>query len=112
MENSSQVFVSVLLESVPDGEKDFIQSFLVKPQLDGAILVQEVILELKKMGFPLDFNEVSFYSEENGAYIFCGMEPLPLHMVIVPEDYIPSKTVSLISGKGHSKAEMRAVLRH
>jgi hypothetical protein len=86
------------VESVNDGEKDLIQSLLVKQNEEKAIPVQEIVSQLKKMGFQLDFHEIAFFSEEISSFIFCGMEPLPLHMIIHPADFSSNNTVKFSKG--------------
>lgn len=52
-------------------------------EIDFSKLVQEI----KEMGFDLDNNLISYWSQSSQMYVFCGREPLPQRITILNEDY-------------------------
>ena len=52
----------------------------------------DVIVFLKKSGFPLENCFISFFSPVFSAYINCGLDPLPNSIKITKDDLVPYKS--------------------
>lgn len=53
----------------------------------------QLVLEIKKMGFDLDNNLISYWSPSSEMYIVCGKDPLPKNITLIPEDFKSSNQV-------------------
>ena len=51
-----------------------------------------MIIEIKKLGFDMDNNLISYWSPTSEMYIVCGKDPLPKNITMLYDDF---KTFSL-----------------
>jgi len=54
--------------------------------------VAEIIVFLKKCGYPLENCFISFFSPVFSAFINCGLDPLPSSIKITKDDLVTHKT--------------------
>lgn len=54
----------------------------------------QMITEVKKLGFDLENNLISYWSPSSDMYVVCGKDPLPKNISMIGEDYRDSKCVT------------------
>ena len=54
-----------------------------------------MIIEIKKLGFDMDNNLISYWSPTSEMYIVCGKDPLPKNITMLYDDFKTSKSVRL-----------------
>lgn len=55
----------------------------------------QMINDIKKLGFDLDNNLISYWSPTSDMYIVCGKDPLPKNITMIYDDFRESKWVNL-----------------
>jgi len=76
----------VILIFLPKNEKEYIPNVPIKKTQSGDIILAQLISHLKEMGFPLEKNVVSYYSQGSDLYVYSGIDPLPVSALIPASD--------------------------
>lgn len=60
---------------------------------NGEINFSLMIAEIKKLGFDLDNNLISYWSPSSDMFVVCGKDPLPKNITMIQDDYHSSRLV-------------------
>jgi hypothetical protein len=78
--------VDVILIFLPKNEKEYIPNVPTKKTQSGDIILSHLTSHLKEMGFPLEKNVISYYSQGPDIYVYSGIDPLPISALIPASD--------------------------
>lgn len=81
-------YTDVILILLPKYDKEYIPKVKVMTRQNGDIDLYQLLEYLKKMGFPIEGNIVSYYSYMSDMYVYCGNDPIP------PTCFIPASEVA------------------
>lgn len=87
--------IDVIIESCPGVPKEKIPGVAAKLNGSGHLVLQELIVKLKTLGFLPDSYLVSYLSEELGMYVFCGKDPVSLSVVVPQKEFMPNKSLTI-----------------
>jgi hypothetical protein len=82
IQEAEEKFVEPKAESLADASSDYEAN------------LADVIVYLKKCGYPLENCFISFFSPVFSAYINCGLDPLPSSIKITKDDMIATKALN------------------
>ena len=90
-------------------ETEIIPSLTVPTLSDGRILLNDIAIQLKSLGYPIIGSLISIYINKVEDYVFIGAEPLDQNLYLDPKDVdmscIKLKIVSYIEDKLVKKTE-------
>lgn len=86
-------------EKIEDNYPELIPDVPVTINKNNELNFSQVVLEIKKMGFDLDNNLISYWSPSSDMYIVCGKDPLPKNITLIHEDY---KSENMVKWKKYS----------
>lgn len=90
-------------------ETEIIPSLQVPTLPDGRILLNDIALQLKSLGYPITGSLISIYINKVEDYVFIGAEPLDQNLFLDPKDVdmscVKIKIVSYIEDKLVKKTE-------
>jgi hypothetical protein len=108
---SSQNEASILPKQDPSifFETEIIPSLQVPTLPDGRILLSDIAIQLKSLGYPITGSLISIYINKVEDYVFIGAEPLDQNLFLDPKDVdmscVKIKIVSYIEDKLVKKTE-------
>lgn len=73
--------------------KKLIPQKLTDATTEYEVSLSDVIIFLKKCGYPIENCFVSFFSPIFSAYINCGLDPLPTSIKLSKDDLVPLKSL-------------------
>ena len=77
-----------LKETKGEGDNEQNPETLAEASIEYEAKLSDVIVYLKKCGYPLENCFVAMYSPIFSAYVNCGLDPLPQSIKITKEDLI------------------------
>jgi len=84
LENVKTEIIDIVLIFLPKYEKELVKEVKANLKENDDIDLVELVKSLKGLGFSaaVDRNMISYHSQSNDMYVYCGNDPLPLGTVI------------------------------
>jgi hypothetical protein len=79
--------VDIILNYIPNPEKEFISNIKVSTNQTGDIFLAPLCETLKQLNFPLNNSTIFYYSPNTGMFHYTGNDPLPQYATIPSQEW-------------------------